>query len=294
MNAARRWETFALTGSRRSRRFICILQQPSEKVGILPDAPYICCLRAACIMNMPTPVVMDPSKAKSRSRTPPTNPGLLELIRAKREWTWKPSIEELKKGFRGWHQRGYLPHFDAPNVTQLVTFMLADSFPVARRAEWEGILNDPGDSTKRRKLEDWLDRGYGDCWLKRPEIAQLVEQLLLEADGHDYRMRAWVVMPNHVHFVVEVREVPLSKLVNLWKGKSAREANKLLGQRGKFWQEDYFDTVVRNTEHLRKAVRYTEQNPVKAFLAKSARDWRWSSARLRDEYERLPWQHERC
>ena len=60
---------------------------------------------------------------------------MLELIRAKREWDWKPSIEELKKGFRGWHQRGYLPHFDAPGVTQFVTFQLEDSFPVTRRAE---------------------------------------------------------------------------------------------------------------------------------------------------------------
>jgi hypothetical protein len=52
----------------------------------------------------------------------PRNLGLLELVRAKREWCWKPSIEELRQGFRGWHQRGYLPHFDAPRVTQMVTF----------------------------------------------------------------------------------------------------------------------------------------------------------------------------
>jgi len=65
-------------------------------------------------------------------RSLPLNQGLLELIRAKREWDWKPSIEDLKKGFRGWHQRGYLPHFDAPGVTQFVTFQLEDSFPVTR------------------------------------------------------------------------------------------------------------------------------------------------------------------
>ena len=70
-------------------------------------------------------------------RALPKNVGLLELIRAKRERDWTPSIEELKKGFRGWHQRGYLPHFDAPGVTQFVTFQLDDSFPVTRHAEWE-------------------------------------------------------------------------------------------------------------------------------------------------------------
>src|SRR5437762_8691904 len=135
-------------------------------------------------------------------RAPPTNVGLLELIRAKREQDWKPSVEELKKGFRGWHQRGYLPHFDAPNVTQVVTFQLHDSFPVARRPELEAILKELGDSTRRGKLEAWLDRGHGDCWLRRGDVAELVERILLETDGCNYRMQAWVVMPNHVHLVV--------------------------------------------------------------------------------------------
>lgn len=177
-------------------------------------------------------------------RTPPKNLGLLELIRAKREWDWKPSVEELKKGFRGWHQRGFLPHFDAPHVTQFVTFQLHASFPVTRLAEFEAILKQPDDSVKRRRLEAWLDRGHGDCWLRQRDVAELVEKILLEADGRNYRMQAWVVMPNHVHLVVDVWGVPLGKLINNWKGKSSRGANKLLGRRGAFWQEDYYDTLV--------------------------------------------------
>ena len=58
--------------------------------------------------------------------------------------------------------------------------------------------------------------------------------------------------------------MPLVKLINGWKGKSSREANKLLRRRGAFWQEDYYDTLVRDEAHLKRAVRYTEQNPVKA------------------------------
>jgi putative transposase len=221
--------------------------------------------------------------------TPPNNFGLLELIRAKREWSWKPSSKELKEGFRGWHQRGYLPHFDAPNVTQFITFQLHDSFPVKRRAELETILKEP-DSAKRRKLEIWLDRGYGECQLRQPDAAELTERILLEGDGRQYQMQAWVIMPNHIHLVVDVWDVPLVKLVNGWKGKSAREANKLLGRRGAFWQEDYYDTLIRDEAHLKRAIRYTEQNPPKAYLVNAARDWKWSSARQRNEYECLPWQ----
>jgi hypothetical protein len=70
----------------------------------------------------------------------------------------------------------------------------------------------------------------------------------------------------------------------------SRLANVLLNRSGKFWQEDYYDTLIRDEAHLKRAIRYTEQNPVKAFLAKAAREWPWSSARHRDKYEHLPWQ----
>ena len=132
---------------------------------------------------------MDSPLPQSSHRTPPKNPGLLQLIRAKREWHWKPTSEELRRGFRGWHQRGYLPHFDAPNVTQMLTFMLSDSFPVTRRKEWEPILREPEHSLKRRQLEAWLDRGHGECWLRRAEVAGIVEDALLEADGKDSDFR---------------------------------------------------------------------------------------------------------
>ena len=133
---------------------------------------------------------MESSTSKPIRHTPPKNLYLLELIRAKRQRDWQPSIEELRKGFRGWHQRGFLPHFDAPQVTQFVTFTLADSFPTTRRAEWEPILQEKDDSTKRKQLEAWLDRGHGDCWLCRNEVAEVVEQVLLQTDGRDYRLQA--------------------------------------------------------------------------------------------------------
>lgn len=224
----------------------------------------------------PAPIRFMP--APPTSPGPPHNPGLLQLIVAKREWHWHPTPDELRRGFRGWHERGYLPHFDAPHVTQLVTFMLDDSFPVTRRAEWEPVLKEPDLSQRRRQLEAWLDRGHGKCWLRRPAIADTVMAVLRASDGTDCRLRAWVIMPNHVHLVVDVLDTPLAKLLNIWKGKSARAANESLGRSGRFWQPDYFDSLIRNEAHLHQAVRYVEANPVKAGLAKEAGEWPWSSA----------------
>ncbi len=233
---------------------------------------------------------MDAPTPQSSPRCPPKNLALLRLIRAKRQWHWKPSPEQLRRGFRGWHQRGYLPHFDAPNVTQMVTFMLADAFPVNRRREWEPILREPEDSLKRRKLEAWLDRGHGDCWLRRADVANAVEGVLQEADGKDFRLLAWVVMPNHVHLVVAVWELPLSKLVGRWKGKASRLGNLVLGRSGRLWEPDYLDTRISDEEHLRKAISYNQHKPAKATLVRDPRDWQWSSARRRDQYGRLAWQ----
>jgi len=228
------------------------------------------------------------SKPGRAATAPPLNPGLLKLIETKRKWHYQPEIAAARCGFLGWHERGYLPHFDAPHVTQFVTFMLHDSFPVTRRQEWEGILNEPDESLRRRKLEAWLDRGQGKCWLRRSEVAAQIEEILRADDGKAYRLRAWIIILNHVHLVVDVLDLPLSRLLNLWKGRSARAANLRLGRTGHFWEREYFDTLIRDPAHLNRAIRYTENNPVKAGLVREPKEWSWSSAWRRNEFGKLP------
>jgi len=63
-----------------------------------------------------------------------------QLIEAKRQWHYQVSPQDEAKGFRGWHSRGYLPHFDAPGTQQFLTWRLADSLPASRRGEWEHLL----------------------------------------------------------------------------------------------------------------------------------------------------------
>ena len=218
----------------------------------------------------------------------PHNPGLRELVESK-----KVSAEPLdeaarKQGFRGWHQRGYLPHCDVPGVTQFVTFRLADALPASRRSEWEALLKIRSERERRLELEAYLDRGAGNCWLARGQIAALTENALRHFDGERYQLQAWVVMPNHVHVLVDIWQTPLAAVMQSWKRFIAREANRLLGREGTLWEREYWDTRIRDEEHLRKAARYVEANPVKAHLAAQARAWPWSSARRRDEYGRLP------
>jgi REP element-mobilizing transposase RayT len=192
-----------------------------------------------------------------------------------------------------------LPHRDEPGLTQFVTFHLADSFPTALRREWEHLWRIEDRDERRKELEVYLDKGLGECHLQHPDIARLVEDNMRHhsgseiiatsnlTDGPRYELRAWVVMPNHVHVLFRTGSVPMSTIVEAWKKNTARLANRLLGRKGTFWQADYFDTYMRDSAHDRRTIRYIENNPVKAKFVREAKDWPWSSARFRDEYGNL-------
>jgi putative transposase len=222
-------------------------------------------------------------------RKPPYNPGLRDLVAGKRDGSSPLDDETLKQGFRGWHERGYLPHRDEPGLVQFVTFRLADCFPQELRGEWEALFKIEEDQERRRRWQDYLDLGRGACWLKRPEIAALVEDCLCRAHGAGYELRAWMVMPNHVHALIQTTVWPMSRVVGGWKSITCREANRLLGRAGSLWAEDYWDTYQRDAEQERRTIRYIENNPAKAKLVLDPKAWPWSSARRRDAYGRLCW-----
>jgi REP element-mobilizing transposase RayT len=102
-----------------------------------------------------------------------------------------------------------------------------------------------------------------------------------------YELRAWCIMPNHVHVLFKVGATSMSEIVGAWKKHTGRLANKLLSKQGAFWAEDYFDTYMRDEDHERKTIHYIENNPTKAGLILDPKDWPWSSARFRDEFNNL-------
>ena len=57
---------------------------------------------------------------------------------------------------------------------------------------------------------------------------------------------------------------------------TAREANKVLDRKGKFWQHESYDHVVRDQKELREIVKYILNNPVKAGLCEDIDKWKWN------------------
>jgi len=234
---------------------------------------------------------------------------LHRLVLEKNRWSRPLTDEEKALGFMGWHERGYLPHCDFPDLVQFVTFRLLDSMPASRRGEWEHLLKTEEVRERRLRLEEYLDRGFGHCLLRDTQTAKLVQDTLLNFHRDRYELHAWCVMPNHVHVLVDVKQTPLCKIVQSWKvhAENEQRQTRLLERRapprpvGRWfafaprqcsalqlkWQREYWDTFMRNEEQEQKAVHYIENNPVKAKLCRTATEWPFSSARFRDDYARL-------
>jgi len=167
----------------------------------------------------------------------------------------------LPRDHSGWTNRGYLPHYDQPGLAQAVTFRLADSLPQSKRVEWEHLFQVSDEGERIRQIERYLDQGAGSCLLRR------------------YRLIAWCVMPNHVHVLFETSGgYPLGKVIHSWKIFTTRAINTRCQRTGPLWQEDYFDTFMRDDEHQGIERAYIEGNPVGAGLVQRACDWPWSSA----------------
>lgn len=195
-------------------------------------------------------------------------------------------IGRFKSNFGNWTWRGYLPHFDDGSAIQFVTFRLADSLPKEVIERWRDMI-DRGKLDElgyQRKIERFLDQGYGEQYLAITEIALMIESSLRQFDGVTYRLIAWVIMPNHAHLLlVPLDGAKLSAIMQRLKSYTSHEANRMLGRRGHFWNKEYFDRYIRDGEHFSKTLRYIEMNPVKAGLCETPEDWPFGSARFKNK-----------
>lgn len=198
-------------------------------------------------------------------------------------------MRELGSGKHlGFYKATRLPHFDEALKIQTITFRLTDALSMRRAHELS--LGKPGNELEVLfgMIDPELDSGAGNCWLGVAEIAGIVEQALLHFDKERYGLLCWVVMPNHIHCIIQQYEgFPLGMIVKSWKSHTAKAANRILGRSGRFWQRDYFDRYIRNSRQLEMASRYIHYNPVAAGLCRKMEDWPWSSYRRLTEGMRV-------
>lgn len=187
-----------------------------------------------------------------------------------------------------------LPHWSQAGTICFLTMRLFDSIPSevlrawhADRENWlrrHGIDPDAEDwRTSFQKLDrslrgeftrtfsdrwhNQLDSGHGSCPLREPALARIVGDSLLHFDGVRYDLTDFVVMPNHVHILAAfVDEAGMLTQCDSWKHFTAYKINRQLGTKGRLWQQDGFDHLVRSVEQFERFRRYMAANPEKARL----------------------------
>ncbi|HET8637245.1 MAG TPA: transposase [Acidobacteriaceae bacterium] len=172
--------------------------------------------------------------------------------------------------------RRHLPRWEGPGIPVFATWRLRGSLPQERVFLPEHLAAGEVFLTWDRLL----DRGRsGPTYLRKPEIARLaLDRMQALATNQLCSLYAYVVMPNHVH-VLWTPYIRHAELIRKVKGATARQANQLLGRSGEpFWQEEYFDRLVRSDREFAQIQRYIEWDPVKAALASDPAEFPWSSA----------------
>jgi putative transposase len=187
----------------------------------------------------------------------------------------------------------FRPHWSQAGAIVFITFRTADSIPKEvllrweqEKGEWLRHHNLPTDDhwsrvvpTLEEKLrhafakqfnrcqEDFLDTCRGECVLKQSVLAKIVADSLMHFDGARYRMGDFVVMPNHVHLLASFgSEESMLTLCDSWMHYTAHQINMQLGRKGKFWQQEPFDHLVRSPEQYVYLKKYIKENGPKAGL----------------------------
>ncbi|CAM5453169.1 REP-associated tyrosine transposase [Pseudomonas fragi] len=84
---------------------------------------------------------------------------------------------------------------------------------------------------------------------------------------------AWVVMPDHFHWLISLEQGSLDNLMCRTKSLSTRAINQVTGQAGRRWQQGYHDHALRRDEDIKQVARYVIANPLRAGLVKRVGDY---------------------
>ena len=203
--------------------------------------------------------------------------------------------------------RANLPHYQKPGQAYFITWNLKNGIHAKAMKEYGEKLTqikvsvDFAEKTKQsseqinalkneyrflrkmmlKALDDILDVGnHIDVNLSRTENTSIVVNSLRFWEGKKLKNYAICVMPNHVHWALELyssdengEPVWLDDILKSVKQFSSTQINKSENRLGKLWQKESWDTTIRDNRHLYEAIEYTRNNPVKAGLVKDWRDW---------------------
>jgi putative transposase len=84
-----------------------------------------------------------------------------------------------------------------------------------------------------------------------------------------YRCYAWVLMPNHYHFLLRTSEKPVSTIMRTLNSTYARYYSKKYNRRGYLFQDRFKSIATQDQSYVEEIIRYIHLNPYRAGICKT-------------------------
>ncbi len=115
------------------------------------------------------------------------------------------------------------------------------------------------------------------------DFQKYISLLAFYKERYKYSLYAYALMSNHVHLLIETRQIPLSKILQGINQSYTMYFNGKYKTVGHLFQGRYKAIVCDKDAYLLSLIKYIHLNPVKAKIAKEAGEYRWSSHRSYDK-----------
>ena len=104
-------------------------------------------------------------------------------------------------------------------------------------------------------------------------FGQIAAELLLSIPQHfpSASVDKYVVMPNHIHAIIVLRDIPggsrkdLSVILGQYKASVSQKIHRSFPERT-IWQRSYYDRIIRDEHEYQAAWRYIDENPVRWYV----------------------------
>jgi len=103
------------------------------------------------------------------------------------------------------------------------------------------------------------------------------------------KIHLFCLMTNHIHLVVEVVDIPLSKIMQSIFSCYVRYFNQRIRKIGRLFQDRYKAKLISNDDYLMELCFYIHKNPVTANMCKNFNDYSWSSHLVYAGINKISW-----
>lgn len=146
--------------------------------------------------------------------------------------------------------------------------------PATKVDTTRSVAERPHDRTKRLAAKNALQ--YAPVRFTGAQARAIAKGFTVATTEYDYRIHALAILPDHAHVVLAWNQRDVNDIAQHLKAKATRQlsdeklhplvAHKTKGRTPSPWARKHWSPFIQSPEHMRQAIRYVEQNPIKAGL----------------------------